>query len=88
MTQERRTLMLCACEFWCADPYISGEDALEDARQVVSMMEEKGLFDQEAGQTILRVTCRILSMDRAMSPQEALGRALWLYDATGKEADQ
>ena len=44
MTQERRTLMLCAREFWCGDPYISGKDALEDARQVAAMLKEKTLL--------------------------------------------
>ena len=85
MTQERRTLMLCACEFWCGDPYISGEDALNDARQVAAMLKEIGISDKETEHMILRVACRMLSNNRHLPPHEAIKRALWLYDASGKE---
>lgn len=85
MTQERRVLMLCACEFWCGDPYISGKDALEDARQVAAMLKEKGIADKEVEQTLIRVACRMLSDNRHLPPHEAIRRALWLYDASGED---
>ena len=85
MTRERMTLMLCACEFWCGDPYISGEDALNDARQVAAMLKGKGIRDKETEYIIIRVVCRMLSDNRHLPPHEAIRRALWLYDASGKE---
>ena len=85
MQRERRTLMLCACEFWCGEPYITGKDALDDALQVAAMLKERGISDEEAEQTIIRVSCRMLSNNRHLPPDEAIRRAFWLYDATEED---
>lgn len=87
MTRKRRTLMFCACEFWCGDPCITGEDALDDARQVAAMLEERGITDREVEQAIIWVVCRMLSNTRNLPPHEAIQRAFWLYDATEEDED-
>lgn len=85
MTRKRQTLMLCACEFWCGDPYITGEDVLDDARQVASIVKEKKIPSSEVEQVVVWVSCRMLSKNRELSPQEAVRKALWLYDATEED---
>lgn len=85
MNAEREALMLSACEFLCGDPYISLEDALADARQVAEMPELRNIPDEEDRLTLLRISCRLLSMDRNLTLDKALKRALWLYTATEED---
>ena len=65
--------------------YISGKDALGDARQVAAMLKEKGIADKEVEQRLIRVACRMMSDNRQFPLHEAIRRAFWLYDASGKE---
>ncbi len=72
--RQKLTLMLCACEFWCGDPYITGEDALDDARQVVSMLSKREISDEETRRTIILISCRMLGNNRNLPPHEDIRR--------------
>ena len=80
MNNTLKSIMIGTCEIACRYPELSIEDALGDARQLAEIIRRNGIEDAQKEDTILTAACWFISADRDLSPKEAVGKALRLWD--------
>lgn len=80
MNNILKSIMIGTCEISCRYPELSLEDALGDVRQLAGIIRRNGIEDAQKEDAVLAAACWFISADRDLSPKEAVGKALRLWD--------
>lgn len=83
MKTSRKDLMTGACVFACRYPELSLEDAVGDAQQLAERLRFYNIEDQQEEESVFTAACWFIGADRELAPQEAIEKALRLWDAVG-----